>query len=95
MYLTQYQEFTAHGACSPLTLKEERFRHKSKHLLYKEESPVPSMWVFSMPIKGLILNCFQIFPYLQDPREKVIYHLYAIRYRAGAGGMFFLCFITW
>ena len=40
-------------------------------------------------IKGLILNCFLIFPYPTRLREKVIYHLYAIRYWAGAGGMFF------
>ncbi len=42
-----------------------------------------------LSLKGLILNCFQLFPYPTRLREKVIYHLYAIRYMAGAGGMFF------
>ena len=39
-------------------------------------------------IKGLILNYFRYFPCPILLREKVIYHLYAIRYRAGAGSMF-------
>ena len=42
-----------------------------------------------MHLADSIVNYFQLFPYPDGLREKVIYHWPTIRYWAGAGGMFF------